>query len=487
MKRLAAPAALALAAVLLPAVSLPGTALAQDGSAAANAAPALARLDADDALIVLVDFTSGLYPIVDTIDVDEMLNNAVALAKIAETFDIPVMVLGDEGGFYGQMYPAIKALAGPDQPFERTTPSAWASGGFRAAVEATGRGTVLIGGITTDNCTLLTSLDLLRAGYDVRVVTDISGADSEHLRARRAEPAARRRRGDDGLDLGRLRAHRRLAHPRGRSRHDDLRAPHERAEHLCLRGVAERRANRCARRGVMMSLGEFEHRRTSGGDVSIHYLVSGEGPAVLFVHGWPQHSLMWHTIAPLIVEAGFRTIVPDQRGAGASDIPAGGYDKTTMAKDLVAVLDDAGVERAHVVGYDLGAGTAAALARDAPDRVDRLVVAEFGLPGFGYEEQMAPKPEWTIGSNWHLSLFTVPDAAMWLMQGREAQMLDWFFQHISYRGTSAVSAAHFEQYLRHVRKPGALRAGISYYAAVWQDAADNASLETNPLTTMALG
>ena len=180
MKRLAAPAALALAAVLLPAVSLPGTALAQDGSAAANAAPALARLDADDALIVLVDFTSGLYPIVDTIDVDEMLNNAVALAKIAETFDIPVMVLGDEGGFYGQMHPAIKAFAGPDQPFERTTPSAWASGGFRAAVEATGRKTVLIGGITTDNCTLLTSLDLLRAGYDVRVVTDISGADSEH-------------------------------------------------------------------------------------------------------------------------------------------------------------------------------------------------------------------------------------------------------------------------------------------------------------------
>lgn len=150
----------------------PQPAVAQD------APPALDRLDAEDAILVLVDFTDGLYPVVETIDIDEMLNNAVAMAKLAETFGIPVMVLGDEGGFYGEMHPAIKDFAGEGQPFARTTPSAWASGGFREAVEATGRRTVLIGGITTDNCTLLTSLDLLRAGYDVRVVTDISGADS---------------------------------------------------------------------------------------------------------------------------------------------------------------------------------------------------------------------------------------------------------------------------------------------------------------------
>ena len=158
-------------------------ALAQNGTpttgAERNAAEALQKLDASDTVLVLVDFTSGLYPIVDTIDVVEMLNNAVATAKLARTFGIPIMVLGDEGGFYGDMHPAIKAFAGEGQPFERTTPSAWASGGLRTAVEATGRRTVLIGGITTDNCTLLTSLDMLRDGYDVRVIRDISGSDSE--------------------------------------------------------------------------------------------------------------------------------------------------------------------------------------------------------------------------------------------------------------------------------------------------------------------
>ena len=231
---------------------------------------------------------------------------------------------------------------------------------------------------------------------------------------------------------------------------------------------------------------DFAYGRADSSGVAIHYRVAGEGPTVLLIHGWPQHSLMWHTVAPLLVDEGYRVVAVDQRGAGASAIPSGGYDKTTMAGDMVAVLDDVGADTAHVFGYDLGSGTAVALARDHAERVDRLVVAEFGLPGFGYEEQMAPTPDWTIGSNWHLSLFTVPDAAEWLMRGREDEMLDWFFHHISYKGTSAVSNEHFELYLRNVRKPGALRAGIEYYASVWKDAEDNAPLAEGPLALPVL-
>ena len=161
------------------AVGLPGAAMAQAGEVrTANGAEALEALSPDDAVLVLVDFTSGLFPIIDSMDVDEMLNNAVGAAKVAETFGIPILLVGSEGGFYGELHPALEAFAGEGQPFERSTPSAWASGPLKDAVEATGRGTVLIGGITTDNCTLLTSLGMLRDGYDVRVITDISGSDS---------------------------------------------------------------------------------------------------------------------------------------------------------------------------------------------------------------------------------------------------------------------------------------------------------------------
>lgn len=234
-----------------------------------------------------------------------------------------------------------------------------------------------------------------------------------------------------------------------------------------------------------MTFDDFGHGRVPVGAVQLHYRVAGDGPPVVLLHGWPQHSLMWHAIAPALA-ARHHVIVPDQRGAGASSIAAGGYDKDTMARDLAGLLDHIGVARTALCGYDLGAGVASAFARLFPERVTRLAVAEFGLAGFGFEQMMTPSPDWTIGSNWHLALFAVPDAGVWLMTGREREMLAWFFGHATYRGQSAVSQAHFEAYVREVSKPGALRAGVQYYAAVWQDARDNAPLKERPLSMPVL-
>jgi pimeloyl-ACP methyl ester carboxylesterase len=234
-----------------------------------------------------------------------------------------------------------------------------------------------------------------------------------------------------------------------------------------------------------MTFDNFEFGREKANGIEIFYYAAGKGSPVVLLHGWPQHSLMWHAVAPELATQ-FRVIVPDQRGAGASTLAASGYDKNTMARDLAALLDQLQISKAAIVGYDLGAGVAAAFARLFPERVTKLVVAEFGLAGFGFEQQMTPSPEWTIGSNWHLALFSVPDAAVWLMTGREREMLAWFFHHISYRGQSAISQEHFEIYVREVSKPGALRAGIQYYAAVWQDAKDNESFKHTPLSMPVL-
>ncbi len=71
-------------------------------------------------------------------------------------------------------------------------------------------------------------------------------------------------------------------------------------------------------------------------------------------------------------------------------------------------------------------------------------------------------------------------------RGRERELLSWFFWHIAHDG-EAVSTEHFEIYLRAIQRPGALRAGIMYYASVWQDAADNARLAAVPLEIPVLG
>jgi pimeloyl-ACP methyl ester carboxylesterase len=105
-----------------------------------------------------------------------------------------------------------------------------------------------------------------------------------------------------------------------------------------------------------------------------------------------------------------------------------------MARDLAGLLDALGVNACYLAGYDLGAGTAAAFARDYPARVKRAAFLEFGLAGFGYERFMTPSPDWTLNSNWHLAIFTVPDAAVWLLTGRERELLSWFFYHFRLLG-----------------------------------------------------
>ncbi|SPU54810.1 Soluble epoxide hydrolase [Brevundimonas vesicularis] len=234
-----------------------------------------------------------------------------------------------------------------------------------------------------------------------------------------------------------------------------------------------------------MTWEEFATVRVDVGDAKLAVRIGGSGPPIVLLHGFPQHSLMWHTVAPLLAER-FTVIAPDQRGMGASTVAEGNYTKTALAGDLAKVLDALGHAQAHVAGYDLGAGVAVAFARDHPQRVGRLAVLEFVLAGFGLERAMAPKPGWNADSNWHFSVFAVPDVAVWLFAGRERELLEWFFWHESHTGSLVVSEAHIEAYARSLSRPGVLRAGAGYYASIFQDAIDNGPLKTTPLAMPVL-
>ncbi|HSO00610.1 MAG TPA: alpha/beta hydrolase [Candidatus Nanopelagicales bacterium] len=234
-----------------------------------------------------------------------------------------------------------------------------------------------------------------------------------------------------------------------------------------------------------MKFDDFAHVRVQANGVDMHCRVGGEGPAVVLLHGFPQHSLMWHGVAPILAER--RTVIaPDLRGVGGTSIPRGGYDKKTMAADVKELLRALGHERAAIVGYDLGAGVAYSFAASSPEATEKLALIEMGLPGFGYEYVMTPNATWNPGSNWHLALFTVPEVAEWLLRGKEREMLAWFFWHIS-ENPSAISPEHFEEYARQISRPGVLRAGIEYYAACFQDADDNRRFAERKLTMPALG
>jgi pimeloyl-ACP methyl ester carboxylesterase len=163
--------------------------------------------------------------------------------------------------------------------------------------------------------------------------------------------------------------------------------------------------------------------RVDVGGVGIEYEVTGEGRPVVLLHGFPDTGRLWRHQVPALSEAGFRVIVPDLRGFGRSDKPpdVDAYAMQLLAGDVLAVMADAGVDRAHVVGHDWGAVVAWGLAALAGGRVENLVVLSVGHPATmrtgGYEQHE---------KSWYMLLFQFPGVAEeWLSADGWANFRAW--------------------------------------------------------------
>jgi pimeloyl-ACP methyl ester carboxylesterase len=104
--------------------------------------------------------------------------------------------------------------------------------------------------------------------------------------------------------------------------------------------------------------------------VTLHVTEQGEGPAVLFCHGFPDTSYTWRRQMKAVASAGYRAIAPDMRGYGLSSAPADAslYTPLQTAGDLVGVLDALTISSAVLVGHDWGATHAWNAALMRPDR-----------------------------------------------------------------------------------------------------------------------
>ena len=103
-------------------------------------------------------------------------------------------------------------------------------------------------------------------------------------------------------------------------------------------------------------------------DVAIQYESQGDGPPLILVSGTGHDLSFWSGQLPFFAPE-FRTIVFDNRGVGGSSVPPSGYSLADMADDAAHVLDDAGIDSAHVMGFSMGGHIAQELALTHPDRV----------------------------------------------------------------------------------------------------------------------
>jgi pimeloyl-ACP methyl ester carboxylesterase len=124
-----------------------------------------------------------------------------------------------------------------------------------------------------------------------------------------------------------------------------------------------------------MAIAQTTTRTVTRNGVNLAVDVAGEGPPVILAHGFPELAFSWRHQVPVLVGAGYRVAVPEQRGYGRSDRPAAieDYDIVQLTGDLLAVLDDLGEEKAVFVGHDWGAMVVWQLTLLAPDRVHGVV------------------------------------------------------------------------------------------------------------------
>ncbi len=141
--------------------------------------------DSDDLLtprnaaLVVIDYQPSQVQTVRSIDHDVLVDNIVSVARLAETFHLPVVLSTvNVANGQGPTIPELKAVLSGHQEIDRTTINSWEDVEFRRAVEATGRRKLIMTALWTEVCLAFPTLDALRAGFEVYPVVDAVGGTS---------------------------------------------------------------------------------------------------------------------------------------------------------------------------------------------------------------------------------------------------------------------------------------------------------------------
>jgi pimeloyl-ACP methyl ester carboxylesterase len=222
--------------------------------------------------------------------------------------------------------------------------------------------------------------------------------------------------------------------------------------------------------------------RTANVDgVQFHYMTAGKGPAVVLIHGYAETSSMWKPLIPMLATR-FTVIAPDLPGIGDSSIPAEGMDMKTAATRVHALVRSLGVQKAEVVGHDIGLMVAYAYAAQFPSEVTKLVVMDAFLPGVAGWEDVYNNP-----GIWHFR-FNGPTPEL-LVKGRERTYFEHYWNDFAADKTHSIPETERRTYAAAYARPGRMRAGWAYFVSFPQAAKDFTELAKTklPMPVLSIG
>jgi pimeloyl-ACP methyl ester carboxylesterase len=191
-----------------------------------------------------------------------------------------------------------------------------------------------------------------------------------------------------------------------------------------------------------------------------HFDVADSGPSdgepVILLHGFPQNHRSWDQVTPHLTEAGYRVLAPDQRGYSPGARPQGrrAYRLECLTDDVVALADQAGAERFHVMGHDWGGAVAWSLASSHPERLWTMTSLATPHPR-AFLTSMVTSSQ--LLHSWYMAFFQLPT-----------------LPELGFRGTglvrlrqtllrSGLDEAAMDGYLELLRQPGAATAALNWY------------------------
>jgi pimeloyl-ACP methyl ester carboxylesterase len=210
---------------------------------------------------------------------------------------------------------------------------------------------------------------------------------------------------------------------------------------------------------------ELRHRTVATNGIRLHAVEAGppDGRLLILLHGFPETWHSWHRQIEPFAAAGYRVLVPDQRGYNLSDKPRGiaSYRLDCLARDVVGLIDDAGRERACLAGHDWGGAVAWWVGINFPRRLDRLAVLNVPHPYVMRRHLLHDRAQRRRSR--YIFFFQLPRLPELVLRRRNWAYLVRSLAASSRPGT--FSEADLAVYRQAWSQPGALTAMLDWYRA----------------------
>lgn len=212
-----------------------------------------------------------------------------------------------------------------------------------------------------------------------------------------------------------------------------------------------------------------ESRIIDVGELRLHAVLAGpeDGPLAVLLHGFPECWYSWRAQISILAEAGYRVVVPDQRGYNLSDKPKGvaHYQIDRITADILALIQALGRERATIIAHDWGGAAAWRFAMDYPQAVEKLVVMNAPHPATFAEALKNDGAQ--RRKSWYMFAFQLPWLPETLLTLSPVASARLFFRRMAVR-RDAFSDANLEVMATAMAQPGAMEAMIDWYRAAFR-------------------